>query len=78
MQTQENEITKEGWDADELAEQSSGKDADEIRREILRGGKNTEDADERDNAGSVDSSETPHGRDEAKNDSGGKTENNDR
>lgn len=77
MQIQENEVKKQGWDADELAEQSSVKDADEIRREILRGGKNTEDADERDNAGSVNSSETPHGREETKNDLGGKTQTND-
>jgi hypothetical protein len=59
----ESELTIE-----EIGGQASNKDADEIKREILRGGETGEKADEKDNAGSVDSDETPHGREETKND----------
>ncbi len=58
----------EGLTSEEIGEQASGKEADEIQREILRGGESGEQADESDNAGSANSSETPQGREEAKND----------
>lgn len=50
----------------EIGEQASGKDADEIQREVLRHGENDEAADDRDIAGSADTSETPQGREEIK------------
>ncbi|CAN5317029.1 hypothetical protein BH10ACI1_BH10ACI1_28350 [soil metagenome] len=57
--------------ADEIADQASGKESDEIQREILRGGKDSEEADESDNAGSLDSSKTPQGGIEIDNNLGG-------
>ncbi|HMS43997.1 MAG TPA: hypothetical protein PKE69_27470 [Pyrinomonadaceae bacterium] len=51
---------------DEIGEQASGKEADEIQREMLRHGKNDEAADDRDIAGSTDSNETPQRREEIK------------
>lgn len=51
---------------DEIGEQSSGKDADEIQREILRRGENDEAADDQDIAGSADTNDTPQGREEIK------------
>ncbi len=50
----------------EIGEQASGKDADEIQREMLRHGKNDEAADDRDIAGSADINETPQRREEIK------------
>lgn len=64
MQNEKNNLTIE-----EVGEQSSGKEADEIQREILRNGRNDQTADNKDIAGSVDSDETPQGRNEAKNES---------
>lgn len=52
--------------SDEIGEQASGKEADEIQREVLRHGKNDEAADDRDIAGSADRNETPQGREEIK------------
>lgn len=51
---------------DEIGEQSSGKDADEVQREMLRHGKNDEAADDRDVAGSADIDDTPQGHEEIK------------
>jgi hypothetical protein len=59
------------WSPDKLGDEASLKDKDEIQREILRGGENKGDADERDVAGSVSSDDTPHGREETKNDKKG-------
>lgn len=67
---------REGISATEIAEQSSGKEADEIQREMRRGGETGEAADERDIAGSSDSTDTPQGREETKNDTGGKANQN--
>jgi len=72
MQEKKNNLTIE-----EIGEQSSGKDADEIQREMLRNGKNDSAADNRDVAGSVDSDETPQGRNESKNNSENREKNND-
>jgi len=71
-----SQTNRQGWNSDELAAQASGKDADEIQREMKRGGADGAAANERDVAGSVDSDETPQGREEAKNDVGGKANKN--
>lgn len=52
--------------AEKIGNEASNKEKDDIKREILREGKNDEAADDRDNAGSVASEETPQGREEAK------------
>lgn len=62
----------EGWDIKKLSDEASQKEADEVQREVLRGDETKGDADDRDVAGSADSNETPHGREEAKNDVKGK------
>jgi len=54
--------------AEEIGEQASLKDKDEIKRQVLRGDESKGNPDERDNAGAPDPDETPHGREEAKND----------
>jgi len=68
-----NEKNKAGntWSSDKLGDEASLKDKDEIQREIRRGGENKGDADDRDVAGSASSDDTPHGREEAKNDKKG-------
>jgi hypothetical protein len=68
----EIEENREGWDVQKLANEASQKDGDEIQRQTLRGDETKGNPDNRDNAGSVDSGETPHGREEAKNDAKGK------
>lgn len=62
------DVNREGWNVEEVSEESVNKPSDEITREVLRGDETEGDADERDIAGSVDSDETPHGREEAKKD----------
>jgi hypothetical protein len=57
----------QGWNLEDISNEASLKEADEIQREALRG-----DADESDIAGSSDSKDTPQGREEAKNDVQGK------
>ena len=59
------------WPPHKLGNEASLKDEDEIRRQMVRGDESKGDADERDIGGSPDSSETPHGREEAKNDKKG-------
>ncbi len=70
MQNQDSskspESGRQGWKIDELAEQSSQISGDQIQRQVLRGDETKGDPDERDNAGSVDSKDTPQGREEAK------------
>jgi hypothetical protein len=67
-----NENNKTGntgdWSSDQLGDEASLKDKDDIQREIRRGGENKGEADERDVAGSASSDDTPQGREEAKND----------
>jgi len=67
---------QEGWNIQKLGEEASQKDEDEIQRQTLRGDETEGNPDKRDNAGSIDSDETPHGREEAKNDVKGKTNTN--
>jgi hypothetical protein len=67
----ENEEVQ-NWDTGKLSEEASQKDADEIQRQTLRGDESKGNPDNRDHAGSADSKDTPQGREEAKNDAGGK------
>lgn len=61
------------WNTDELSNEASQKDADEIQRQTLRGDESEGNPDNRDYAGSADSKDTPQGREEAKNDVAGKS-----
>lgn len=63
MENQQNK-----WKSDELGDEASLKSEDEIKREMLRGNEEEGDADKRDNAGAPDKDDTPHGREESKND----------
>lgn len=56
---------------EEITEQSSYRDADAMLRQTLRGDESRGDADERDIAGATEFNDTPHGREEAKNDKAG-------
>lgn len=57
---------RQGWDSDEIAEEASQKDEDEIQREMKRGDETKGNPNERDDAGAVKESETAHGREEKK------------
>lgn len=59
---------REGWSADDLSKEASQQDEDEIQRQMKRGDETKGNPDQRDYAGTVDSSETPQGREETKND----------
>ncbi len=61
-------VNREGWDIEQLANESTNKPSDEMLREVLRGDKTKDNADGRDVVGGVDSDETPHGREETKKD----------
>lgn len=71
MQKKEEE-TRQGWKVQELADEASQKDIDEIQRETLRGDETEGNPNERDHAGRVERNETPYGREEAKNEVPGK------
>lgn len=62
----------QGWDLEDISNEASLKETDEIQRESLRGGETADDADESDIAGSPASEDTPQGREEIKNDVKGK------
>lgn len=70
MQTEEKEklenVERQNWNAEKVAEEATNKEDDEIMRQMLRGDETKGNPDERDVAGSVDSDETPHGSEEAK------------
>ena len=76
LPSKQTEGQSESLTSGEIGSQASGKDEDEIQREMLRGGSSGSKADDKDVAGSVDSGETPQGREEAKNDVGGKSNKN--
>lgn len=71
--TQEHEEAKrdEGVDVDDVSDEASLKDEDEIRRQFARGDETKGDPDKRDAAGAPDFEDTPHGREETKNDKKG-------
>lgn len=60
------EVEKQDWNAEKVAEEATNKGDDEIMRQMLRGDETQGNPDDRDVAGSVDSSETAHGSEEAK------------
>ena len=62
---------RQNLDLDEIVEQGSVVTSDEIHRQIRRGDETKGDPDARDAAGGPDPNETPHGREEAKNDKPG-------
>ena len=68
MQEQNNvpDIKREDWDVERLANESANKPTDEIVREVLRGDEAKGNPDTRDIVGSVDSKDTPQGREETK------------
>jgi len=68
MQNEKATESREGWNVRKLADEASQKDEDEIQRQTLRGDETKGNPNNRDNAGSVKSDETPQGREEAKND----------
>lgn len=60
------DVERQGWKAEELAEEASNKESDEITRQMLRGDETEGDPDERDVAGTIPSGETPQGYREIK------------
>lgn len=63
--TKEHETDRDPkWQSDELSEEASLTNEDEIRRRILRGDETEGDPDERDDAGAVEIDETPRGKEE--------------
>lgn len=70
MQEKENEeikdVTRDEWNAQELADQATNFPSDEITREMLRGDETQGNPDNRDVVGGVESKDTPHGRKETK------------
>lgn len=75
MQNEDKEnipnIEKQGWQLEEIVEEASSMEPDEITRKILRGDETEGEPDERDVAGNISTNETPHGREETKYDTGG-------
>lgn len=72
---QENvpKVERDGWKAEKIVEESANKNSDDTVREILRGDETEGNPNERDIAGSPESEDTPHGREEEKkNQIGGK------
>lgn len=59
-------VKRQGWSAEEISEEASNQESDEIYRQIARGDETKGDVDERDIVGSSDKNETPHGRHETK------------
>ena len=61
-------VKRDGYSAEEISEEASNKEPDEVTREMARGDEdNKSEADDQDIVGSPDSDETPHGREETKN-----------
>ncbi len=75
MQNEDKEnilnVERQGWQSKEIIEEAANQQSDEITREILRGDETEGNPDDRDIAGSVDSEDTPHGREEQKHKTGG-------
>jgi hypothetical protein len=55
-------VEKEGWNAEDLGEESSYEKETEISRRLRRGNETAGDPDARDVAGAVPEEDTPHGR----------------
>jgi len=71
VEKEKETVKREGWDSEEISDQASQQDEDEVRRRFIRGDETKGEPDERDAAGSVNSDITPQGREEAKNDQRG-------
>jgi hypothetical protein len=56
---------------EDIIDEASHRDADGILRQTLRGDESKGDADDRDIVGATDFKDTPHGREETKNDKAG-------
>ena len=59
-------VERQEWNAEKVAEEATNMEDDEIMRQMLRGDETEGNPDERDVAGTVDSKDTPHGNEEAK------------
>jgi hypothetical protein len=71
MNAENTEKRIEKWNLNDLGEEASLKDTDEISRQARRGDESKGDPDNRDAAGAPNSIDTPQGREEAKNDKKG-------
>lgn len=64
---EKSDVKRDGWSADKISDEAANKEPDEVAREIARGDEDNKDsADDRDIAGSPETDETPHGREETK------------
>lgn len=68
-------IKRDGWETKDIAEQGANESPDEVMRRILRGDDDKSAADNQDEAGSVDSEDTPQGREENKKHEGANKQN---
>lgn len=59
-------VKREGWNMQEVAEEGVNEHPDDVVRRTLREDEGKREGDKQDIAGSVDSSETPQGREESK------------
>ncbi len=60
--SEETNVKREGWSADDLGEQSTYEGTTEISRRLRRGDETAGDPDERDVAGAIPEKDMPHGR----------------
>jgi hypothetical protein len=60
--SEETNVKKEEWSADDLGEQSTYEGTTEISRRLRRGDETVGDPDERDVAGAIPEKDMPHGR----------------
>ena len=63
---EQTDVEREGWEADDLGSESAYQGETEMARNMNRGNESKNNADERDLAGSVNSNETPHRREQRK------------
>jgi hypothetical protein len=66
-----NGSDRPGLSIKDITDEASHRDVDGILRQTLRGDETKGDADDRDVAGATDFEDTPHGREETKNDKAG-------
>lgn len=66
------DIRKDQWNVEELAQEGVNQNPDEVVRKVLREDDPKTQADNQDIAGSVDSDDTPQGREENKHNEGDK------
>jgi hypothetical protein len=70
------EVNRDEWNVEKLQEEGSNEQSDEMLRKTLRGDEEKGNPDDRDIVGSANRNETPQGREEAKNDTRSKANNN--